>query len=526
MSESVLTPVLEPIASTPRTDPLTSWDAPQWQGLRVVVAGLGVTGFSVADTLVELGADVLVVDGNASEENVRRAETLRIVGVHDVVLEKEATTALPRFDAQLPDVVVTSPGWRPDQPLLMQAHAAGLPIWSDIELAWRVRERAGRKVADWICLTGTNGKTTTVSMVEAILRADGRRAIACGNVGTPVLDAVRDPEGFDVLALELSSFQLHWTHHIEPASSAVLNIAEDHVDWHGSMDGYVRDKGSVYENTRIACVFNEAAPITRRLVEQADVQEGCRAVSFSTDTPGLSTVGLVDGILVDRAFTENRAHEAVALAERSDLGAVAPQHTVSNAAAAAALTRAVGVSPTAVRDGLRGYDRGEHRIQLVATSRDVMWINDSKATNPHAAHASLAAFSSIVWIAGGLPKGVTYDELVRAHGHRLRAVLLIGADSSALRTALAEHAPDVPVESPLTDPSGRGTEDGHAAMTAAVQRADELAEAGDVVLMAPAAASMDQFRSYADRGDAFIEAVTTVMRQHGWNVDDDGPASG
>ena len=115
---------------------------------------------------------------------------------------------------------------------------------------------------------------------------------------------------------------------------------------------------------------------------------------------------------MDRAFLDNRRHEAIALAERADLGPVAPRHTMANAAAAAALTRAVGVSPAAVAEGLRSYDRGEHRIQLVATSRDIMWVNDSKATNPHAADASLAAFSSVVWLAGGLPKGVTYHELV------------------------------------------------------------------------------------------------------------------
>ena len=203
-----------------------------------------------------------VLRGFAARAYRRRSagETGTIGGLESSIAFKR-TPPPPRGDGLDVDVVVTSPGWRPDQPLLMQAHAAGIPIWSDIELAWRVRRREGRLTADWICLTGTNGKTTTVTMVEAILRADGRRAVACGNVGTPVLDAVRDPEGHDVLALELSSFQLHWTHHIEPASSAVLNIAEDHVDWHGTMDGYVQDKGFVYENTRVACVFNEAAPM-------------------------------------------------------------------------------------------------------------------------------------------------------------------------------------------------------------------------------------------------------------------------
>ena len=511
-----LEPVHEPIAQTPRVAGLSSWHADGWSGLRVLVTGLGVTGFSVADTLVELGARVVVVDGSDSEENRQRADTLRIVGVADVLLDRAATTELQMVDGQAPDLVVTSPGWRPDQPLLMAAHAAGVPIWSDIELAWRVRDKV--RAAAWVCLTGTNGKTTTVAMVESILRADGRRAAAVGNVGAPVLDAVRDPEGFDVLALELSSFQLHWTHSIEPESSAVLNLAEDHVDWHGSYEAYAQAKGRIYERTRLACVFNEHDDVTLRLVERADVAEGCRAVSFSTDTPGLSTVGLVDGLLVDRAFTENRRTEAVALAERADLGPVAPRHTVANAAAAAALTRAVGVSPEAVREGLRGYDRGEHRIQVVAKSRDVMWVNDSKATNPHAANASLAAFSSIVWIAGGMPKGVTYDELVREHAHRLRAVLVLGVDSSSLMAALAEHAPEVPVERIMADTAGRGGQDGPAAMTAAVTRADELARPDDVVLMAPAAASMDQFRSYAHRGEAFIDAVAELMTRHGWDT--------
>ena len=514
------TPVTRPIADTDRTRDLSSWDDAGWRGLRVVVTGLGVSGFAAADTLAELGAVVVVVDGADTPENRAKAETLRIVGVADVLLSEQATRSLPAVAGEPADLVVTSPGWRPDQPLLMAAHAAGLPIWSDVELAWRVRERAGRPTAEWVCLTGTNGKTTTVTMVEAILRADGRRALACGNVGTPVLDAVRDPEGYDTLALELSSFQLHWTHRIEPASSAVLNLAEDHVDWHGSMEEYAAAKGKVYENTAVACVYNQADALTRTLVERADVQEGCRAVGFTTDSPAVSDVGVVDGILVDRAFLENRRHEAVALAERADLGPVAPRHTVANAAAAAALTRAVGVSPEAVAEGLRSYDRGEHRIQLVATSRDVMWVNDSKATNPHAAGASLAAFSSIVWLAGGLPKGVTYEELVAAHAHRLRAVVLLGTDSSALRRALAEHAPDVPVHAPLADAEGAGSPDGPAVMAEAVRTADRLARPGDTVLMAPAAASMDQFRSYAQRGEAFIDAVAALMAEHGWDVDD------
>lgn len=494
-----------PAASTSTLDHLRSWDA-DWSTLTVLVTGLGVTGFSVADTLAELGVSVTVVDGNDTADQRAKADTLRILGC-TVHLGPDAVTSLAGAIDTHPDLVVTSPGWRPDQPLLAEAATAGIPIWGEVELAWRLRTREGKKTAEWIVLTGTNGKTTTVTMAESMLRAAGLEAVACGNVGTPILDAIRRPEPYDVLAIELSSFQLHWTHHIEPAASAVLNLAEDHVDWHGSFEGYAADKAKIYENTRLACVFNEQEPVTLRMVENADVQEGCRAISFTTDTPGRSMVGVVDDLLVDRAYIENRATQALELASISDLGTLAPRHQVANALAAAALVRALDVPADAIREGLQRYDGGDHRLQLVAKADDVLWINDSKATNPHAAAAALSSFTSVVWIAGGLPKGVDYDPLIQAHGHRLRAVVLIGQDSSELAGSLARHAPQIPVE-----PAQVGdTEDGSAAMESAVRRADGLAAPGDVVLLAPAAASMDQFRSYAHRGEAFIDAVARLM---------------
>lgn len=502
------TPIDERLAT------LTTWDA-DWSGLRVVVTGIGVSGFAIADTLAELGADIVVVDGADTEQNRAKADTLRIVGVREVLLGAQHVETLPDVGGAPAELVVTSQGWRPDQPLLVAAGQAGIPVWGEVELAWRVRERSGRRTADWLCITGTNGKTTTVGMVESMLLAAGQRAIACGNVGMPLLDAIRDPEGFDTLAIELASFQLHWTHHMEPAASVVLNVAEDHVDWHGSFEAYWADKAKIYENTRLACIFNEQQELTMRMVEQADVQEGCRAVSFSTQTPGLSSLGVVDDLLVDRAFLDERRHQALELGSLQDLGPIAPQHLVANALAAAALVRAIGVSPEAVRDGLRAYRPGDHRIQLVARAEDVMWINDSKATNPHAADASLSSFKDVIWIAGGLPKGVTYDELVQSHRDRLRAVVLIGADSNELAGALRRHAPDLPVLGPGVGETGSGLTDGHQAMELAVRAADSVARSGDVVLMAPAAASMDQFTSYADRGTAFIHAVARLMDSKG-----------
>ncbi|MGW9405674.1 UDP-N-acetylmuramoyl-L-alanine--D-glutamate ligase [Arthrobacter sp. NPDC055585] len=494
-------------ASNPRLETLTTWDS-DWRGLRVLVAGIGLSGFSAADTLIELGARVVVVDGLDSEENRGKADTLRIVGAADVRLGADAVAGLSDVDGEPAELVVTSPGFRPSHPLLAAAADAGIPIWGDVELAWRVRIREGRPTAPWLAITGTNGKTTTVGMTESMLRAAGLRAVAAGNVGTPILDAIRDPQGWDAIAVELSSFQLHWTYSMSPLASVCLNIAEDHVDWHGSFEAYKADKAKVYENTQVACVYNAEQAETEHMVEEADVIEGCRAVGFTTGTPTISMVGIVEGLLVDRAFIEERRNSAAELASLDDLGDSAPRHLAADALAAAALVRAFGVEPVAVRDGLRNYAPGGHRIEPVAKLNDILWVNDSKATNPHAAAASLAAFGHVVWIAGGLSKGVTYDDLVASHAQRLSAVVLIGADSSQLRSALARHAPDVPViEASQADTGEEGTPTGEAVMVQAVAAAAAVAKSGDTVLMAPASASMDQFRSYAHRGEAFIEAV-------------------
>ncbi|MCB5275251.1 UDP-N-acetylmuramoylalanine--D-glutamate ligase [Arthrobacter sp. SO5] len=520
---AVTGPVPAPLTTSPRLKDLCTWDS-DWAGLRVVVTGIGVSGFAAADTLIELGARVVVVDAATGAKAQAQADTLRIVGAVDVLLGEDAVEAVPTVEGQKPELIVTSPGWRPDQALLAAAARAHIPVWGDVELAWRVRERKGRKTADWLTVTGTNGKTTTVGLTESMLQAAGLKAIAVGNVGTPILDALRDPVDYDVFAVELSSFQLHWSDSVSPVASVCLNVAEDHVDWHGSYASYLADKAKVYANTQKACIYNAEQIETERMVEEADVVDGCRAVGFTTLTPAVSMLGVVEGLLVDRAFIAERKNSAVELASIADLGPVAPRHMVANALAASALVRAYGVEPSAVRAGLLKFLPGEHRIQLVARHNDVLWINDSKATNPHAAAASLSAFEDVVWIAGGLSKGVNYDALVQANVRRLKAVVLIGADSSALLSALQRHAPDVPV---IGQAKGE-TEEAQTAGTAqaasgpspifsetvmarAVASAAQLAAPGDTVLLAPAAASMDQFSSYAHRGDAFIAAVRELV---------------
>ncbi|MEU6569288.1 UDP-N-acetylmuramoyl-L-alanine--D-glutamate ligase [Streptomyces parvulus] len=471
---------------------VTDSSAPfDFRGKHVTVAGLGVSGVPAAKVLHGLGARVTVVNDGDDERARTQAAELETLGV-TVRLGDGAT--LPEGT----ELIVTAPGWKPDKPLFTAAHEAGVPVWGDVELAWRLRDRDGRKAAPWLAVTGTNGKTTTVQMLASILRAAGLRTAAVGNIGVSLLDAVTGDEEYDVLAVELSSYQLHWAPSLRAHSAAVLNLAPDHLDWHGSMEAYAADKGRIYEGNRVACVYNVADKATEDLVRAADVEEGCRAVGFTLGSPAPSQLGVVEGLLVDRAFVEDRHRNAQELAEVADVNPPAP-HNIANALAAAALARSFGVSAAAVRDGLRAFTPDAHRIAHVADVDGVAYVDDSKATNTHATEASLAAYESIVWIAGGLAKGATFDELVAGAAKRLRGAVLIGADRALIREALARHAPEVPVVD--LDRTDTG------AMLQAVQEAQRLARPGDTVLLAPACASMDMFTNYNKRGDAFAQAV-------------------
>jgi UDP-N-acetylmuramoylalanine--D-glutamate ligase len=489
-----------------------------WAGRRVIVAGIGLSGFAAADALVERGAEVVVVDERDGPGEQDRAAVLGLLGA-DVRLGGGTASTLPEVGGAAPELVITSPGWRPDQPLLAAAAAAGVPVLGEVELAWRLRPVPA---APWLTLTGTNGKTSTVRLLAAMLAAGGRRAVAAGNVGTPLLEAVLHPDPYDVIAVELSSFQLHWSHSPQPLASACLNVAPDHVDWHGSMAAYTRDKAKVYANTEVACVYNVADAVTEQLVRDAEVIEGCRAVGFTLGVPAVSMLGVVDDVLCDRAFVPQRVTSAAELATLDDValaagGPPAPHH-VANVLAAAALARAYGVPPVAVRHALRAVTPEPHRIERVADSGGVVWVDDSKATNPHAANAALSAFDSVVWVAGGLAKGARFDQLVGAHRGRLRAAVLLGRDRALIRDALARHAPDVPVAEVLLAETGRVPE----VMDAVVTRAAGFARPGDTVLLAPACASMDLFSSYAERGEAFAAAVRRHLRAQ----DPHGPGEG
>jgi UDP-N-acetylmuramoylalanine--D-glutamate ligase len=450
--------------------------ADELRGAHVLVAGAGISGRAAAEALLRLGARVTVTDA--------RSEALTDLPDGAVAGPQELSADLA--------LVVTGPGRRPDDALVTAAAAAGLPVVGEPELAWWIA-REQRSPAPWLAVTGTNGKTTTVGMLESMLRAAGHDTVACGNIGHPVVAAVE--EGRDVLAVELSSFQLHWSPSVVPAAGCVLNVAEDHLDWHGSMAAYAHAKAQALRGP--VAVAGVDDPAAAALLAAATAQ---RRVGVTLAVPGPDQLGVSGGALVDRAFGSGE------LADTASVRPAGPSG-LTDALAAAALARAHGVPPAAVAAGLAAFRPGGHRGAVVGRVDGVAYVDDSKATNPHAALAALAAVPGpVVWIAGGLLKGASVDALVAERGRGLRATVVIGTDRAEIVAAMRRHAPDVPVVEVI--PGDDGAMDG--IMTAALRLAAAHARPGDTVLLAPAAASMDQFTDYAARGRAFAAAVADL----------------
>ena len=452
-----------------------------WAGRSVLVAGAGIAGTACAEALLARGAQVTVVDRAESE----RTEALVAAGA-TVVVEEPAQLSLLE-DA---DELVVSPGFPPHHPLAAEAVARGLDVYSEPELAWRLqREDAGTVPPPvWLGITGTNGKTTTTTMLAAILGAAGRASAALGNIGQPLVTA----QGYEVIAVELSSQQLYWSRDLAPTAGVMLNLADDHLDWHGSFADYARAKEAIWRSATPSgggvAVGNLDDP---RVLDALGRVTG-RAVGFTLAPPADGQLGVVDGWLTDLAFGGGRLIEASAIRPPG-------AHNVANALAAAALALAYGIPAEAIGAGLRGYQPEPHRNAFVTTVEGVDYVDDSKATNPHAAYASLTAYPRIVWVAGGQLKGVDVDDLVGSVADRLAGAVLLGVDRQRIAQALARHAPGVPVV------DVDGVDDG--AMGQVVRAAAELARPGDTVLLAPAAASYDMFRNYGHRGDAFAEAA-------------------
>lgn len=455
----------------------------QLQSKQILVAGAGVTGIAVGKALSGVGARVTFVD-------------LASVTVAGFTVLSPEEVVISDFD-----FLMISPGWRPDHPILLAANAAKVQVLNEVDFAWSCKPASQR----WVALTGTNGKTSTVELTAAMARAEGIKAIACGNVGLTVIEAVNSPESYDLLVLELSSFQLHWMQEAQFSAVAILNIAEDHLDWHGGFGAYAQAKLSLLNRSEIAILNGDDAEVVTR----SQAWRGEKRF-FCLDTPRPGEIGIVEELLIDRAFVSD-PQEAAMIAELSEVSPTVP-HNVANALAAAGLARAIGISHEGIRRAIIEFTPGKHRIETILVSDGITWINDSKATNPHAALASLMSALSVIWIAGGLAKGAAMDEIAERAKGRIKAAILFGEDSDLIAAALREKAPAVAIEMISAPPQyAKGGAD-NSLMEQIVKKATELASSGDTVLLAPACASMDQFLSYGDRGERFAAAVGKVVK--------------
>ena len=440
---------------------------------RVLVIGAGVTGNSVMRFLGSRGAAAQLID------------------------EKETSGAIINFegiDLESFDLAVVSPGWKLDHPWIEQARSAGIELLSEIDLAWRAKSELNPTQL-WIALTGTNGKTTAVQMTEAMLLRSGIRARACGNVGDPVIDLVHDKE-LDILVLELSSFQLSWSKEARFKASAILNIADDHIDWHGSFENYAEAKLSISEMSELLIANIDDETLAARLAKVHS-----RLITYTLDTPKPHQIGLVENLIVDRAFVSG---DAEVLFELDQVKPAVP-HNVSNAMAAAGLARAVGADAAPISAAISEFRLDHHRLEVVLERDGVTWIDDSKATNPHAALAALRSQLRSIWIAGGLAKGASMDQLIKDGASRIKYAILIGTDARLIEDALREHAPLV--EYQIIDQSLKGKD----LMLEVVKVALSKVLPGETVLLAPACASMDQFKNYGERGDLFATAVKELV---------------
>ncbi|WP_067782909.1 UDP-N-acetylmuramoyl-L-alanine--D-glutamate ligase [Actinomyces vulturis] len=476
-----------------------------WSGKALGVVGLGTTGQAVVRVALDCGAEVTACDGRSVP--LPSGVTRTIINEDPQALADELSQALSEREYEC---VMISPGIPPTHPAYGVCERHGVDVVSEVELAWRLQRDMDRDIP-WLTITGTDGKTTTVSMLSHILTTAGFNAPAVGNVGTPIIEIVASGQA-DVLPVELSSFQLHTTLSVEPTASTCLNVAPDHLNWHGTMEAYTADKAKVYANTRIAAIYTVGQDETLTMVEDADVIDGCRAIGVTVGTPSVGQIGLVDDLVIDRAFHAERHASGIELFTLHDLSHLAPAgdvsrlpvHLVTDALAATALARSVDVCPEVIAQAMSTFHPGAHRSVVVANHADVTWIDDSKATNPHAAMAALRSVTpgTAVWIAGGDTKGADFTELVATVAPALRAAILIGKDHSQLNALL------VPMGIPVVSLPDQLPEE---LMTTVVREAVLLAQRGDTVLLAPACASWDQFDNYGQRGDLFADAVRAMI---------------
>jgi UDP-N-acetylmuramoylalanine--D-glutamate ligase len=447
------------------------------RGKRVLVVGLARTGVATALFCAARGANVTATDARTENEIGDAIAPLRTAGVSLELGGHRENAFLEQ------DLIVPSPGVPADAPLLQAARAKGVAIWSEVELAGRFLE--GRLIG----ITGSNGKTTTTSLIEHILKGAGFSAILAGNIGTPLISRVEQTSDNTITVLELSSFQLELIETFRPNISVFLNLTPDHLDRHHTLEEYGRAKARIFENQTKAdsAVLNADDPATTSLAPTKP-----RVFWFSRKPPAVQGAFVRENEIIFRNGGEEEV--VLSLQEIPLPGA----HNVENVLAAVAATRLAGAEPTAIAKGVRSFAGVEHRLEFVAEVGGVRYYNDSKATNVDAALKALDSFPGrILILLGGKDKGSDYAALQRPLREKAILALLIGAAAEKIEKQITgsvaiEHA---------------GT------IERAVEIASHAARRGDVVLLAPACASFDQFQNYEHRGRVFKELVHQLERQ-------------
>jgi UDP-N-acetylmuramoylalanine--D-glutamate ligase len=469
---------------------------------RALVIGYGLSGRAAAQWLAGNGSEVVVLEDDpgaagAAQESVKVPGLTVQIGRGPERAEKLACSA---------DLVVPSPGVPVSHPALVAAKAFGVDVLSEIELAWRVLDAMGDGPGErhrLVAITGTNGKTTVTKLVVAMLAASGREAVAAGNVGYPLLEAVSNisPGSEGVLVAEVSSFQLEYTRKFRPDVSCWLNFAPDHLDWHPSLEQYARAKAKIWVSQGPGCVavVNADDSTVRRAA--VNIPAGVEVVSFCAApvAPGAerssaesTSAGLPEPGLPEpgwRVSSEGIAGPGGFFLPAGDLPRSLP-HDLANTAAALAVAMAAGASTEGCRLAAASTLPPAHRVQLVGRAGGVAWYDDSKATTPAAVRAGVSGFTSVVLIAGGRNKGLDLSDLANTVPP-VRAVVAIGEASNEVTSAFFGQ---VPVRQALS-------------MSDAVDAALSLAVPGDVVVLSPGCASFDWYSNYKERGEHFTALV-------------------
>jgi UDP-N-acetylmuramoylalanine--D-glutamate ligase len=448
-------------------------------GQKVLVFGLAKSGVAALRLLRHHGARVTALDARAEDALGEVGREVKALGAELV------TGPTPPGLLASQDLVVVSPGVPLALPEIQAARAAGVAVWGEVELAWRLLSEV-----PLFGITGTNGKSTTTALTGELFLRGGGRVFVGGNLGRPFSEAAMAPGDWDSLVVELSSFQLEGIRALRPRGAAILNLSPDHLDRYASHAEYGAAKARIFLNQQ-----PQSQDFAVVNADDADVMGLARAAkvpvyAFSmsgrpvVDTPKLAGLAVAE----EGGFRLDFLGERYRLANRALRGA----HNAQNAMAAALLARLGGVSRDAVQAGLDGYPGLPHRLESVRVLDGVEWVNDSKATNVDSVLVALRAFRGDLWlIAGGKGKGAPYEPMVEAGRGKVKGVLTIGQDADTLARAYAGQAPV----------HACGT------LAAAVAKARELAKAGDTVLLSPACASYDQFKNFEDRGDTFKRLV-------------------